>query len=166
MNKILLTFLVIFFPFLLLSQKNDTVYIAFDNQYEEMEKSNFTEGVQAGSPEEKLEKSMAYLIRQMEEDTYGATRFKFFHSNQSQKTYEKFGGKPPIILKKHKSFLQDKKLLGIEFFRTTPYIKVAKTFEEEDSWEEDVMIFMIDADEIKNDSIILRQVSFTRPVKE
>ncbi|WP_168191335.1 MULTISPECIES: hypothetical protein [Antarcticibacterium] len=47
-----------------------------------------------------------------------------------------------------------------------PYIQVAKTFEKEDSWEQDVAIFIVDVDEIKNDSIVLREVKFTRPVKE
>ena len=166
MNKILFIFLLILFPFSLLSQENDTVFILFDNRYDEMEKSDFTAGVQAGSPDEKLKKSIAYLIRQMEKDTYGDTRFRFTHSNHSKKTYRIFGGEPPVILKEHKSFLKDKRVLDIKFFRTTPYIKVAKTFEEEDSWEEDVMIFIVDVDEMKNDSITMRQVYFTRPVKE
>lgn len=166
MNKVFLILLINLFPFLLFSQKRDTTYIIFDKQHKEMEKSNFTEGVQAGSPEENLEKSIMYLIQQMEKDTYGATQFKFSHFNQSKKAYQKFGGKPPLILKKSQKFLKGKKILDIEFFRTTPYIEVCKTFEEEDSWEQDVLIFMIDVDEIRNDSIVLREVTFTRPVKE
>ena len=69
-------------------------------------------------------------------------------------------------MEKHKTFLKDKKVLDISFFRTTPYLEVCKTFEEEDSWEQDVVIFMMDVDEMKNDSIVLREVRFSRPVKE
>ena len=102
----------------------------------------------------------------MEEDTWSDSRFKFSHHVQSQETLEKFNIKRPIKLKKHKSFLKDREILDIKFFRTTPYIEVCKTFEEEDSWEQDVIIFMMDVDEMENDSIILREVRFTRPVKQ
>jgi len=148
------------------SQKKDSVYILFNDCYRIMEKVDYTHLKQAGSPEEKLKKSIAYRIRQMEKDAYGDIKFKFFHSNQSRKTYEKFDGEPPLVLKKHKSFLESNKVLDIDFFRTTPYIEVCKTFEDENSWEQDVVIFMMDVDEMKNDSIILREVTFTRPVKE
>lgn len=74
--------------------------------------------------------------------------FSFSHFNQSQKAYKTFGGKPPTILKKPKSFLENKKVLDIEFFRTTPYIPIAKTFEKQESWEQDVVIFIVDVDEI------------------
>jgi hypothetical protein len=52
------------------------------------------------------------------------------------------------------------------FFETTEYIRVCKTFEEEDSHVQDVIIFMIDKDEIKDGKIILREVFFSRPAKE
>ncbi|MDT0643444.1 hypothetical protein RM553_11435 [Zunongwangia sp. F363] len=104
MNKIFSTFLLILFPTLLLSQEKDTVYILFDNQYDEMEKLDFTEAVQAGEPDEKLKNSIKFRIRQAEKDTYGDTKFQFGHFNQSKKAYEMFGGKPPIILQKHSSF--------------------------------------------------------------
>lgn len=131
-----------------------------------MEKSDFTKGVQAGSPDEKLKKSITYRIRQMEKDSWSGNRFSFTHANHSKKAYKKFGGTPSKTVKKPKCYLKDKKILDINFFRTTPYIKVVKTFEEEDSRIQDVVIFMVDVDEIKNDSIVLREVTFTRPVKE
>lgn len=165
MKKILLVLLYLV-PILSFSQYKDTVFIRFDQKYDEMEKVDFTEKVQAGSPDEELENSITYLIRQMEKDTYGDTKFRFSHFNQSTKAYKTFGGKPPKIIEKHHSFLKKQNILDIIFFRTTPYIKIAKTFEEDDSWEEDVMIFMLDVDEIHNDSLILRQVNFTRPVKQ
>lgn len=166
MNKSAFLVLINLFPLLLFSQKKDTIFIVFNSQYGKMEKSNFTKGVQAGAPEEKLEESIIYYIEQMEKDTYYPTKFKFTHFNQSKKSYKKFGGKPPLILKKHKSFLKGKKVLDIDFFGTTPYTKVCKTFEEEDSWKQDVLIFMVDVDEMKNDSIVLREVMFSRPVKQ
>ncbi|MDT0646695.1 hypothetical protein RM545_08335 [Zunongwangia sp. F260] len=113
-----------------------------------------------------MKKSITYLIRQMEKDTYGGTKFKFTHFNQSNKAYKKFGGEPPIILRNDSAYLNDKKVLDVNFFSNTPYIKVAKAFKDEDSREEDVMIFVVDVDEIENDSIVIRQVYFTRPVKE
>ncbi|PTX43444.1 hypothetical protein C8P64_1972 [Christiangramia gaetbulicola] len=165
MKKVLLI-LIYLVPVLSFSQVKDTVYIRFDQRYDEMEKVDFTELVQAGSPDQKLEKSIDYKVRQMEKDSYGDDKFRFSHFNQSQKAYNHFGGKPPLILQKHKSFLKNRNTLDINFFRTTPYIKIAKTFEEDDSWDEDVLIFIIDIDEIQNDSIILRQVNFNRPVKQ
>lgn len=161
-------FLVLLYlvPIISFSQFKDTVYIRFDQKYDEMEKVDFTEKVQASSPDEELENSITYLIRQMEKDTYGDTKFRFSHFNQSKKAYKTFGGKPPKIIEKHNSFLANQNILDINFFRTTSYNKIAKTFEDDDSWEEDVMIFMLDVDEIHNDSLILRQVNFTRPVKQ
>lgn len=158
--------LVFLFSSMAFSQKKDTIYIKFNNHYDEMMKSDFTWQVQAGSHEEKLGKSITYYIEQMEPPDGYDFRFKFTHSNRSKKTYKKFGGGPPGIFKKEKSFLEDKTVLDIEFFRTTPYIEVCKTFEEEESWEQDVVIFMVDKEEIKNDSIVLREVRFSRPVKE
>lgn len=110
--------------------------------------------------------SYSYKIEQKEETYLYDNKFDFGHYNQSLKTYKTFGGKPPAILKKPKSFLDNKKILDIEFFRTTPYIQIAKTFEKEESWEQDMVIFMIDVDEIENDCLILREVKFTRPVKQ
>ncbi len=72
---------------------------------------------------------------------------------------------PPKKLVKDISFLQTIKPLDIEFFRTTSYRKVCKTFEAEDSWEQDVVIFMIDKDEIRDGKVVLREVQFSRPVK-
>ncbi|MDT0685425.1 hypothetical protein [Autumnicola psychrophila] len=110
--------------------------------------------------------SYSYLIEQ-KEDTYPYdNKFRFSHFHRDPELQKKFNGKTPIKLKKSREFLNEKKVLDISFFRTTPYIKVAKTFEEQDSWKQDVLIFMIDVDEIKNDSIVLREVTFTRPIKE
>ena len=164
MKKFLLPLLYLM-PIISFSQYKDTVYVKFDQKYDEMEKVDFTEKVQAGSPEEELEKSITYFIRQMEKDTYGATKFRFSHFNQRKKAYKTFGGKPPKIMKKHNSFLANQNILDINFFRTTSYINIVETFEEDDSLKEDVMIFMLDVDEVQNDSVILRQVDFKKPVK-
>ncbi len=147
-------------------QEKDTLFIIFQNEHKEMNSVDYTHLMQTGSPEEKLKKSITYLIEQMEERDGYDYEFKFSHHNQSQKNYEKFGGQPPAVLKKPKSFLDNKKVLDIEFFRTTPYIQIAKTFEKKDNWEQDGVIFMIDVDDIKNDCLILREVKFSRPVKQ
>lgn len=141
------------------AQVNDTIYIKFNAEYKEMKKEKYKFSEDSSF-------SYGYFIRQMEKDTYGDIYFIFSHPQRDERHNKYFGNKNPIILKKPKSFLEGKKVLDIEFFRTTPYIKVAKTFEEEDSWEQDVLLFMVDVDEIKNDSIVLREVKFSRPVKE
>jgi len=166
MKKYIITVFIFWISFISFSQTKDTIFISFNNDFSEMEKSDFTKGVQAGSPDEKLKRSIAYRVRQMEKNAWSGNRFSFSHANHPKEAYKKFGVEPPIILKKPKSFLSDKKILDIEFFRTTPYNEVCKTFEEEESWEQDVMIFMTDIDEMKNDSIVLREVRFSRPVKE
>lgn len=158
--------LILLLGFANYAQQKDTVYILFDNRYDIMEKVDYTRFMQEGSPKEKLKKSISYIVQQMEETYPYDNKFKFSHHNQSKKAYKWFGGEPPLILKKPKYFLEGKKMLDIEFFRTTPYIQIVKTFEAEDSWEQDVIIFMIDVDEIKNDNIILREVTFRRPVKQ
>ena len=141
------------------TQNNDTIFIKFNDEYREMknEKYKFSEGSCF---------SYGYFIRQMEKDTYGDIYFNFSHTQRDEKHNRYFGTINSSVLKKPKSFLIGKKVVDINFFRTTPYIKIAKTFEKEDSWEQDVVIFMVDVNEIKNDSILLREVKFSRPVKE
>lgn len=160
--------IVFFFliPFDLLSQKKDTVYIKFNETHEEMRKVDLTRQMQARSPDQVLKKSVVYYIEQMEPPCGYDNEFNFAHIKRDKETYKKWDLEAPINLHKEKSFLRHKKVLDINFFRTTPYLKIAKTFEEEDSWAQDVMIFMIDVDEIKKDSIILREVTFGRPLKE
>lgn len=141
------------------AQKKDTIYIKFDDNYVGTKKESYQ-----FSPNSYI--SYTYFIRQMEEKTFGDTHFIFSHANRDEKNYKKFGRIPPIIRKVHNSFLKDKNILDINFFRNTPYLEVCKTFEKNESWEQDVMIFMVDVAEMKNDSIVLREVSFSRPVKE
>lgn len=141
------------------AQEKDTIFIKFNDKFQGTKKGSYQ-----FSPNSSI--SYAYFIRQMEEETYGDTHFLFSHASRDEKMYKKFGGKHPAVLKKSKRFLKCEKVLNMEFFRTTPYIQIVKTFEAEDSWEQDVIIFMIDVDEIKNDSIMLREVKFSRPVKE
>lgn len=113
----------------------------------------------------KAEFSYSYHIKQKEPANGYDDRFWFTHLNQLPSAYETFGGRPPKKLVKDISFLQTIKPLDIEFFRTTSYRKVCKTFEAEDSWEQDVVIFMIDKDEIRDGKVVLREVQFSRPVK-
>lgn len=161
-----LLFCFFLIPFNLIAQKSDTVLIRFNENFKEMRRDDFTKKIQAGSPDEKLRKSIFYYIKQMEPACGYDNEFRFSHVNYSKKAYNKFGGEPPVILHKAQSYLRDKKVLDINFFRTTPYREIAKTFEEEESWEQDVLIFLVGVDEIKNDSVVLREVTFGRPVKE
>ena len=75
------------------------------------------------------------------------------------------GFRSSMALVRDTSFLKKIKPLDHTFFETTEYIKVCKTFEAEDSHEQDVIIFVIDKDEIRDGKIILREVFFSRPEK-
>ena len=130
-----------------------------------MEKTTYQFSRQGKNPEN-VPPSFGYFIRQMEKDAWSDTHFHFSHAQRDSLTYKTFGGKPPLILKKPISYFKDKKLLDINFFRTTPYLQICKTFEAEDSHEQDVVIFMIDEDEIENDTLVLREVKFSRPIKQ
>lgn len=110
--------------------------------------------------------SYGYFIRQMEKETYGDVYFIFSHTQRDEKHNRYFGKINSSVLKKTNSYLTGKRVLDINFFKTTPYNKIAKTFEKENSHEQSVKIFILDVEEMKNDSIVLREVKFTRPVKE
>ena len=91
--------------------------------------------------------------------------YLFTHYRYGKEDLDK-GGKQPAIIEKPLSFLRTIKPLNIDFFLNTDYNKVCKVFEEEDSWMQDVIIFIIDKDEIMKGKIVLRQVRFNRPSKE
>ncbi len=150
------------------SQKKDTIYILFDDQHPTMEKSSFKTGRILKEGDKSPETSFTYRIDEKEtENPFGySTGYTFSHFNQLKSAYTIFGGRPPLKMVKDSSFLNEIKPLDNEFFRKTTYRKVCKTFEEEDSWEQDVVIFVIDIDEICHGNIILREVNFGRPVKE
>jgi len=94
------------------------------------------------------------------------TGYSFSHFIRTAYEIEIFGGpKNPITLIKELDFLNKIKPLDHHFFENTDYLKVCKTFEAEESHEQDVIIFIIDKDEIKDDKIVLREVLFERPVK-
>lgn len=161
-----LTILFILFSGILFGQKSDSLFIIFNKKYPEMIKSDYTHLVQNRNSNEKLGKSITFYIKQKEKETWSDNEFSFSHTHRDKKTYEIFGGRPSVVLKKNKSYLHGKHVLDINFFRTTPYKQICKTFEEEDSHEQDVVIFMIDEDEIKNDTITIREVKFSRPLKQ
>jgi len=68
MKKYIIAVLIFSTSFISFSQKKDTIFINFSNEFPEMEKSDFTKGIQAGSSKEKLNKSITYRIRQMEKN--------------------------------------------------------------------------------------------------
>lgn len=102
-----------------LAQEQDTLFIKFNDSFSDTKKESY----QFSS---KSNMSFGYFIRQMEKETYGDTYFLFSHARRDGTYYENFGGKPPAVLIKNISFLKSKRILDINFFRTTPYHKVVK----------------------------------------
>ena len=160
-------FLILFTLNCVSQQFKDTVYIYFDSTLVGMKKADFKIFKSKKYPNEKIKSSHTYKIDEKKmKDTIGYDKgYTFTHFNQGKGEYEVFGGKPPLALKKESPFLKTIKPLTIDFFLNTDYKKVCKTFEEEDSHEQDVIIFVIDKDEIKNGKLTLREVIFSRPVK-
>lgn len=141
------------------AQNSDTLFIKFNDEYEEMKKEKYK--FSDSSPY-----SYGYFVRQMEDNTFGDIYFIFSHPQRDIKHNKYFNNRNPTILKKEKSYLKHKKVLDINFFRTNPYSKINKFFEQNNNRDQNQKIFMMDVDEIKNDSILLREVRFSRPVKE
>jgi hypothetical protein len=149
-------------------QEKDTIYITFDSNNEGMSKNVI--------PKEKLTKnnatpvddSFVYMIDEKNEGHLYEFAYEFSHFNWSKNKYIRDSStyKPPQIIKKNKRFLEKINVLKNDFFKNTKYRDVCKTFEEEDSREQDVTIFIIDLEEIKNNTIVLREVYFSRPIKE
>ncbi|GAA3570331.1 hypothetical protein GCM10022395_19960 [Snuella lapsa] len=114
-----------------------------------------------------VDDSFVYEIDEKREGRLYEFEYRFSHFNWSKNQYMSNSNyKPPLIIKKDTSFLKTISVLDIDFFKSTDYLKVCKTFEDEDSWKQDVLIFIIDIDEIVDDKIVLREVQFSRPVKQ
>lgn len=147
--------------------KKDTIYILFDSTQVGMKKNSFEVFKSTKYPNENIKTSYTYKIdeKKSENKYLYDTGYTFSHFNQGKSEYETFGGVPPLKLIKDSCFFKKIKPLNIDFFLTTDYLKVCKTFEKEDNWEQDVIIFIIDKDEIKDGKLILREVSFRRPAK-
>jgi hypothetical protein len=94
------------------------------------------------------------------------TGYKFYYRELIPFVQALSGFRSSMALVRDTSFLKIIKPLDHTFFETTDYLKVCKTFEAEDSHEQDVIIFVIDKDEIKDEKIVLREVQFYRPAKE
>ena len=110
-----LLFLLLLFPLLpfnLISQNKDTVYIKFNEQYDEMKKVDLTRQMQARSTDEKLKRSVVYYIEQMEPPCGYNSEFKFAHVNRDKETYKEWGLEPPTILHKEKFFSKRQKDTG------------------------------------------------------
>ena len=167
MRHLIIYIIVVFSTLKCFSQEKDTIYIIFDEAHGEMKKNSFLAFKRSDDPNEVRKKSFVYSIKEKKynNDVKYDDEFEFVHHNRNRKNYEIFGGKPPLKIVKDSSFLKTIIPLDIQFFRTTDYIKVCKTFEAENSWEQDVVIFMIDKDEIKDGKLVLREVKFSRPVK-
>ena len=147
-------------------RKNDTLYIYFDEKIEGMSKQII--------PKERLmvkgdipgENSYVYEIQEKEDGFLYESAYKFSHFNWSKRKLLPKDYSKPIIIEKDSSFLVGKRILTNTFFKNTPYSEVCKTFELEDRREQNVILFVIDVSEIKNNNLVLREVNFSRPVKE
>ena len=147
--------------------EKDTVFIYFDSTNSNMKKSSFKAFKSYKYPDELIETSFSYKINEKTHKYSGMydSGYLFTHYRYGKVDLDK-GGKQPAIIEKPLSFLRTIKPLNIDFFLNTDYNKVCKVFEEEDSWMQDVIIFIIDKDEIMEGKIVLRQVRFNRPSKE
>jgi len=173
-NRIRLLLLTLVFSGLSLSAqtKKDTVYILFDSIHKTMRMgSGFKESYNKISKQKEKAFHTLFMIREKETPNYEMydTWYHFSHIQKTQSEIEAFDLKDfvqPSILFKEKSFMDKIDLLDYNFFANTDYNKVCKTFEAEDSGEQDVVIYVIDVADIKNDSIKLIEVKFRRPTKE
>lgn len=151
------------------SQTNlDTIYIYFDSIHKSMEKSRGIININKKNGDIIRKLSISYHIEEIVRSNpeMHSTGYTFWHHERTPWEIKNFGGpKSPITLIKGLDFLNKIKLLDHHFFENTDYIKVCKTFEAEDSHEQDVIIFIIDKDEIKDGKIVLHEVLFERPVK-
>lgn len=147
------------------SQVKDTVYIYFDSINCNMKKGTFIDK-RVKDPIKSI--SITYYIDEKETKfTDGYDKgYTFWHRNRDENSAKLFSYKQPLTLERDICNLKKYKLLDTYFFKKTDYHNVCKTFEKEDSWEQDVIIFIIDKDEIKDGKLILREVTFSRPVKE
>lgn len=147
--------------------KKDTLYILFDDNIEGMNKQIIPKEkltIKGGIP---IDDSYVFKIQEKKEGLLYEFAYRFSHFNWSKnKSILPKDYSPSLIITTDSSFLKGKKVLTNDFFKNTSYSKVCKTFEKEDSWEQDVAVFIIDVDEIENDTIVFREVKFTRPVKE
>lgn len=146
----------------------DTIYIFFDTKNEGMDKNILSKKKLTIRGAVPIDDSFVYKIQEKKEGFLYEFAYEFSHFNWSENKYirDSLTYKPPQIIRKNKRFLSNVNVLKNSFFKNTNYINVCKTFEEDDGREQDVTVFIIDVDEIENDTIVLREVKFTRPVKE
>lgn len=169
MKKTNLVIILCLFSLIGYSQiKKDTVYILFDSTQIGMKKISYKVLKSIKYPNENIKTSYSYKINEKKHENRYLydTGYTFVHFNAGKSEYEYFGGTPPLKIIKDFSFLRNIKPLDIDFFLSTDYHKVCKTFEAKNRREQDVIIFIIDKGEIKNGKLILREVTFRRPVKE
>lgn len=165
MKKFYISILILIFYQNGYSQLKDTIYIYFDSIHSNMKKSSSV--IRRVVKEDERMAYSYYIGEKAHNNDYGYdTGYTFYQYNRPENAIKKFGGKQPLTIEKDICYLKKYKILDTNFFKETEYIKVCKTFEAEDSWDQDVIIFVIDKDEIKNGKMILREVTFSRPAKE
>jgi len=170
MNKKLFIILFIMLDTLVGAQNRfkDTLYIYFDSLQPTMKKAL---GYDKQIPKYDLYETNRYYGTYFIDEKPAPnpemldTGYEFAYWEHTPFLQALSGFRSSMALVRDQSFLKKIKPLDHTFFETTEYIKVCKTFEAEDSREQDVIIFVIDKDEIKDGKIILREVFFRRPEK-
>lgn len=163
MIKIIVLLTAIFFYSSSFAQTvKDTIYIKWDLSNKEMirSKGKFTH------PSLKNRDSLSF--------TYGLrfeekTNVSFLHYIQSQKTIEYFNNsyKNPIKKIVDTSYLRNKKILDIDFFRKNDYKTIEKIFEgEKRSLEDNPFVWLYDLGEIEGGKVSLKQVWHIRHIDE
>lgn len=168
MKKLLFLFVLLYCSYSFSQIKKDTIYIYFDSIHKNMEKSRGIIKINKKNGDIIRKLSISYHIEEIVRSNpeMHSTGYTFWHHERTPWEIKNFGGpKSPITLIKGLDFLNKIKLLDYHFFENTDYLKVCKTFEAEDSHQQDVIIFIIDKDEIKDGKIVLREALFERPVK-
>ncbi len=169
-NKIFFSILLLFAAYECYSQFSvDTIYICFEENRPNMEKHLSFIKIYDENRNIKNKLVINFRIQEninVDKKRYIGYWFSFFYDERTQQEIELFGGKRSALLLKDLDFLKQIKPLDYQFFESTSYLEVCKTFEAEDSWEQDVVIFVIDKDEIKEGKLVLREVKFSRPTIE
>ncbi len=173
-NEIKLVACIIFFMLSIIDYghaqvRKDTVYIQFDSIHPNMKKYKTDIKVYDEKKNIKEKLVISYKIQEklvVKKNRYVGYWFTFSYSERTKAEISLFGGTSSKSIIKPIRYLNNIKLLDYNYFEDTDYQKVCKTFEAEDSWEQDVVIFIVDKEEIKNDMIVLREVAFKRPVIE
>ncbi len=163
--KYFLTIFIFYVQFSYSQIEKDTLIIKFDKSNKEMiHGRGFFYHPKLSDPDSL---SFGYVIKNLyTEQPY--TLLKFSHLVQPNFFTDKNGYVNPIKKEVDTSYLKDKSILDINFFRKKSYGEIIETFEGKDlrSLEDNPFIWIYNVDEIKNGKVPLLQVWFMKPQNE